>query len=233
MALAGIALARRRIARISTESAARCLRKRFAPAVVVTISAGTLPDANTGKSRSIPPLPLTITFSGGPRLPSALRSRQYSSASSGKMVSAVPDVPTICAQCAGAHDHDVGNGAQRAHHHAILRAGPTDVGAAGVPLRIERFLTPSNVVKIAEYMWMRTRQRHAEAPVQARRVRRQRQHVAALVSKSRERCEAAGPGRGHPLSLYVSDRPILNLEAFARPALPPCVKTDCEPSRIR
>src|SRR5665647_101487 len=74
MALAGIAPARERIARISTESGALCLLKRFAPAVVVTISAGTLPDANTGKRRSISPLPLTITFSGGPRLPSAVLS---------------------------------------------------------------------------------------------------------------------------------------------------------------
>ena len=56
---------------------------------VVRISVGTLPDVNTGKRRSISPLPLTITFSGTATLPNALLRRRYSSASSGKMASAV------------------------------------------------------------------------------------------------------------------------------------------------
>ena len=63
---------------------------RCVPAVVVTIKAGTFPDANTGKRRSNLPLPLTITFSGIPRLRSAFLSCRYSFASSGKIASTVP-----------------------------------------------------------------------------------------------------------------------------------------------
>ena len=65
-----------------------------------------------------------------------------------------PDVPTVGAQRARADDHHVGNGAQQAHHHAILGAEPADVRAAGVSLHVERDDAVQRGHKIAEDMWM-------------------------------------------------------------------------------
>ena len=108
-----------------------------------------------------------------------------------------PDVPTVGAQRAGADDHHVGNGAQQAHHHAILGAESADVAAAGVSLHIERDDAVQRSHKIAEDIGMRARRRHAQASVQARQLRRQRQHVAALRFEERlSEARVAGPGRG-------------------------------------
>ena len=65
-----------------------------------------------------------------------------------------PDVMTVDTQCAGTDDHCVGDGAQQAHHHAILGAEPADVPTTGVSLRIERDDAVQRGHEIAEDMWM-------------------------------------------------------------------------------
>ncbi len=116
-----------------------------------------------------------------------------------------PHVAAVDAQRTRTDDHHIGNGAQQPHHHAILGAEPADVPAAGVPLRIERDDAVERGHKIAEHMWPRTRQRHAQASVQTREPWRQRQHLAALRFEKRlERRERCRTGAGHGVSLRTS-----------------------------
>src|SRR5882672_2614798 len=61
-----------------TEAGMRCFRNRFSPSAVVMTSAGTLPDAKSGRRRSRLPLPLTTALSGGPFLPSFSRKARRS-----------------------------------------------------------------------------------------------------------------------------------------------------------
>src|ERR1035438_3929221 len=82
--LAGIFPRQRGMARISSDRGAFRLRKRFAPAVVVTTSVCTRPDVNTGKCKSIWPLPLTMTFSGVARLQRAEDSGARAARSGGR-----------------------------------------------------------------------------------------------------------------------------------------------------
>jgi hypothetical protein len=91
-----------------------------------------------------------------------------------------PYVRRVGGERTRADDHHVRNGAQQAHHHAILVAESADVGAAGVSLLIERDDAVERSHKIAVDMWMCARQRHAQGPAQARQVGRQRQRLATL-----------------------------------------------------
>jgi hypothetical protein len=109
------------------------------------INAGTFPDANTGKRRSILPLPLTMTFSGIPRLRSAFLSCRYSLASSGQIASAVQTCSGSAESVPEPMITTVGNGAQQAHHHAILSAESADVAPLACPFALSE-TTPSRVV---------------------------------------------------------------------------------------